>query len=293
ETVSKLTDQALACHFHNDYGNSLANALQAATHPRVEEIQVSILGLGTRNGITDHYEFIANLEDLIHQDSGETRDRLRWLYDTFTEATKIPVPWNHPLAPQCFVEKAGTHQSQVIRDPAGYIPRLKLLNDAKNEVKFEAGSLMSKHVVEHLLNESQDLSYDFADPQLSSSMVREITEAIVARSSLGHRAVSPWEVREIIRSKTNIEIPIDRIRRMIHGNDRVYILLKLRPQFPSNELIEEVGGWREVEQANEVYGEIDIILLTKRVDVNGIEVVDLLRNRFKDAIINTETLPIE
>jgi hypothetical protein len=80
---------------------------------------------------------------------------------------------------------------------------------------------------------------------------------------------------------------------MIHGNDRVYLLLKLRPQFPSNKLIEEVGGWREVEQANEVYGEIDIILLTKRTDVNGIDVVDRLRNRFKDAIINTETLPIE
>lgn len=293
ETVSKLTDQELSCHFHNDYGNALANALQAATHPRVEEIQVSILGLGSRNGITDHYEFIANLEDLIHQDSGETRDRLRWLYDTFTEATKIPVPWNHPLAPQCFVEKAGTHQSQVISDPAGYIPKLKLINDAKNEVKFEAGSLISKHIVEHLLKASQDLSYDFADPQLSSSMVREITEAIAARSALRHRAVSPWEVREIIRSKTNTEIPIERIRRMIHGNDRVYILLKLRPQFPSNELIEEIREWREVEQANEVYGEIDVILLTKRVNVNGIEVVNRLRNRFKDAIINTETLPIE
>ncbi|MEM3049063.1 MAG: hypothetical protein QXK72_07625, partial [Candidatus Bathyarchaeia archaeon] len=45
--VAKLTDLPLACHFHNDYGNALANSLQAATSPRVEEIHVSILGLGT------------------------------------------------------------------------------------------------------------------------------------------------------------------------------------------------------------------------------------------------------
>lgn len=291
ETVSKLTDQPLACHFHNDYGNALANALQAATHPRVEEIHVSILGLGTRNGITDHYEFVANLEDLLHQKSGEERGRLHWLYDTFSDATGIPVPWTHPLAPQCFVEKAGTHQSQVIQDPAGYIPRLKLLHDAQSEAKFEAGSLMSRHVVEHLLSlASQDLPEGFKP---SPTMAAEITEAIAARSALRHREVSPWEVEDIIRSITGVEIPIEQIRRVIHGNDRVYILLKLRPQFPSNEFVEEVGGWKGVEQINEVYGDIDVILLTQRVDASGIELVDRLRNRFKDAILSTVTLPVE
>jgi len=291
ETVSRLTDQPLACHFHNDYGNALANALQAATHPRVEEIHVSILGLGTRNGITDHYEFVANLEDLLHQDCGEARNRLRWLYNTFSEATGIPIPWTHPLAPQCFVEKAGTHQSQVIRDPAGYIPRMKLLHDAQSEAKFEAGSLMSRHVVEHLLSiASRDLPEGFKP---SPTIVAEITEAIAARSSLRHKEVSPWEVQEIIRSLADVEIPIERIRRVIHGSDRVYILLKLRPQFPSNELIEEVGSWKGVEEVNEVYGDADIIILTQRVDASGIEVVDRLRNRFKDAIVSTVTLPVE
>jgi len=291
DTVSRLASQPLACHFHNDYGNALANALQAATHPRVEEIHVSILGLGTRNGITDHYEFVANLEDLLHQDCGEERGRLRRLYDTFSEATGIPIPWTHPLAPQCFVEKAGTHQSQVIQDPAGYIPRMKLLHDAQSEARFEAGSLMSRHVVERLFNlAGQDLAEGFKP---SPTMVAEVTEAIAARSVLRRREVSPREVQEIVRSTAGVEIPIEQVRRLIHGNDRVYILLKLRPQFPSNELVEEVGSWRGVEHANEVYGDIDVIILSERVGADGVEFVDKLRNRFKDAIVSTVTLPVE
>jgi DNA-binding Lrp family transcriptional regulator len=73
----------------------------------------------------------------------------------------------------------------------------------------------------------------------------------------------------------------------------VYVLLKLRPQFPSNQLVEEVSGWSEVEHADEVYGDVDVILLTRRIDSNGVEILDRIRNRFKDAIVNTETLPVE
>jgi 2-isopropylmalate synthase len=291
ETVSRLTDQPLACHFHNDYGNALANALQAATHSRVEEVHVSIIGLGTRNGITDHYEFVANLEDLLHRNSGEKRDGMRRLYDTFTEATGIQVPWTHPLAPQCFVEKAGTHQSQVVRDPSGYIPKLKLLYDAQGEAKFEAGSLMSRHVVEHLLSEtSQDLPEGF---QATSAIVSEITEEIASRSAKRHREVSPWEIQEILEVKIGAKIPLDKIRHVIHGTDRAYVLLKLRPQFQAGELVEEVSSWKEVEQIDEVYGDVDIIFLGHRVDANGVELVDKVRDRFKNAVLNTVTLPVE
>jgi len=288
ETLSKLTDQPLACHFHNDYGNALANALQAVSNPQVEEIQVSIMGLGTRNGITDHYEFVSNFEDLLHRKSGQERGKMRWLYDSFTETTGIQLPWTHPLVPQCFVEKAGTHQSQVVQDPSGYMPRLKLLHDAQNLAKFEAGSLMSKHVVERLLDLADDAK---SGPQ--EKTVTEITEAIASRSALKHPELSPWEVHDIIISKAGLNIPIDKIRHLIHGDDRVYILLKLRPQFPSDKLVEEVSDWSEVEHADEVYGDVDVILLTRRIDSNGVEVLDRIRNRFKDAITNSETLPVE
>ncbi len=285
QEVAKLTDMPLACHFHNDYGNALANALEAATFPQVEEVHVSILGLGARNGITDHYEFAANLEDLLHRQSGENRKKLRWLYDVFSETTGIPLPWTHPLAPQCFVEKAGTHQSQVIRDAAGYIPRRKLQFDAKDEVRFEAGLLMSRRVIERL--------FESTGVDISSSSVEEVTEAAAARSSLRQRDLSPWEVKEIVHSKTGVDIPIEKVQKVIRGEERIYIMLRLLPQFPANKLIHEVGKWKEVEHVDEVYGDVDVIILTHNKDSEGNVVVDKVRNRFKDAIVRTTTLPVE
>jgi len=283
ESVSKMVDVPLACHFHNDYGNALGNALQAATIPRVEEINVSIIGLGTRNGITDHYEFVANLEDFYGIISGERREKMLWLYETFIKATGIPLPWNHPLSPQCFVEKAGTHQSQVVKDPKGYIPRRKLLYDFSGEVLFEAGQLMSKQVVVKL----------FEGHGVSPELVEEVTNAIAARSALRKRKVSPWEVQEIIHAKCGIDLPIEEISRVIRGSDLAYIMLTLKPQFSAPDLIKEVGSWKEVERVDEVYGDVDVIVLSQMKDLDGNAVVDKIRSRFKDILIKTATLPVE
>lgn len=292
QKITKLTDLPLACHFHNDYGNALANALQAVTIPKVEEIHVTILGIGARNGITDHYKFIANLEDLLHIPSGEKREKIRWLYQIFSENTGIPIPWAHPLAPQCFVEKAGTHQSQAIKHPSGYIPRKKLEYDSFSvEVLYEAGQLMSKKVVERLFQiAARDLPHDF---EPSPGLIKEITETIAARSTLKQREVSPWEVKEIIQLKTSVDIPIEKIQQVIKGGDYAYIMLKLLPKFRASELIREVITWKEVERIDETYGDIDAIIFTQLKDANGVDVTDKLRNRFKHVILKTTTLPIE
>ena len=283
KSVRKLTRMPIACHFHNDYGNALGNALQAAVMPGVEEINVSILGLGTRNGITDHYEFVANMEDLYGIKVGEKREKMRWLYETFVQSTGISIPWNHPLSPQCFMEKAGTHQSQVVKDPSGYIPRKKLEYDLGGEVQFEAGQLMSKQVVKKLFE-----GYD-----VSSELIEEVTNAFAARSALKRREVSPWEVKEIIEATSGVSIPIERVTKMIRGSDYVYIMLTLVPQFPAPDLIREVGSWKEVERIDEVYGDTDVVLLSRMKDFDGEEVVDKIRSRFKGAIIKTVTLPVE
>ncbi len=283
ESVSKMADLPLACHFHNDYGNALGNALQVATIPGVEEVNVSILGLGTRNGITDHYEFVANLEDFYGISSGERREKMRWLYDTFVKATGIPLPWNHPLSPQCFVEKAGTHQSQVVKDPSGYIPRRKLAFDSGGEVLFEAGQLMSKQVVAKLFE-----GYD-----VSPEVVEETTNAIAARSALRRRKASPWEVKEIIHAKSGIDLPMEKINRLIRGSDLAYIMLTLKPQFSAPDLLDEVGSWKEVERVDEVYGDVDVVILSQMRDFDGNAVVDKIRNKFREVMVKTVTLPIE
>lgn len=283
ETVKKMTHLPIACHFHNDYGNALGNALQAATVPRVEEVHTSIIGLGSRNGITDHYELVANLEDLYGVKIEEKREKLRWLYDVFVQATDIPIPWNHPLSPQCFMEKAGTHQSQVVRDPRGYIPLKKLEYDLVEGVQFEAGEFMSKQVVKKLLED-----YDVTD-----DVIEDATTAIAARSALRKREVSPWEVKEIIEATSGINIPIEKIAKTIRGSDYAYIMLTLIPQFPASELVREIGKWKEVERIDEVYGDTDVIILSRMKDYQGEAVVDKIRNKFNSAIIKTATLAVE
>lgn len=291
QKISKLTKLPLACHFHNDYGNALANALQAITLPKVEEIHVSILGIGARNGITDHYEFVANLEDLLHIPSGQKREKIRWLYQVFSETTRIPIPWTHPLSPKCFVEKAGTHQSQVVHDPSGYIPRKKLEYDSSADVLFEAGQLMSKKVVELLFQiAARDLPNDVTP---SPNLIKEITETIAARSALKEHEISPWEVKEIIQLKAGMNIPIEKVQRVIRGGEYIYIMLKLLPQFRASELIHEVISWKEVERIDETYGDVDAIIFTRLKDANGIDVLDKLRSRFKQVIFKATTLPIE
>jgi isopropylmalate/homocitrate/citramalate synthase len=283
KSVSAMVDIPIACHFHNDYGNALGNAVQAVTIPGVEEVNVSIMGLGTRNGITDHYEFVANLEDLYNISSGEKREKMRWLYNVFIEETGIPLPLTHPLSPQCFVEKAGTHQSQVVKDPTGYIPRKKLKHDAISGVRFEAGQLMSKQVIAKL----------FDGHNIGQGEIVDITNTIATRSALRKREVSPWEVKEIIHAKSGINLPIERINRIIHSSNHAYIMLNLKPQSSIPELLKEVRRWKEVERIDEVYGDFDVILLSKINDFEGNAVVDKIRHRFKDMLTKTITLPVE
>jgi isopropylmalate/homocitrate/citramalate synthase len=283
QSVQNLTNLPLACHFHNDYGNALGNALQATSLPNVQEINVSILGLGARNGITDHYTFVANAEDLYHINTGERRDKLRWLYDTFVQVTGIPIPRLHPLAPQSFMEKAGTHQSQVVKNPRGYMPFRKYELDAGGTIQFEAGQYMSKQVIAKL----------FDGDNISPDLIVKITNTIAARSALKRREVSPWEVKEIIQSESGITISIDRINQIIKGSEYAYIMLSLKPQFSAHKLLKEVRSWREVERIDEVYGNFDVILLSQIKDIEGVNVTKKIRRMFKDIIIKVVTLPVE
>jgi isopropylmalate/homocitrate/citramalate synthase len=280
--VKKFTRAPLACHFHNDYGNALTNALIAAGVPGVEEVHVSILGLGARNGITDHYEFIATLHDLQGVDCGERRDQFRPLYERFEQVTGVPIPWRHPLSHQCFTEKAGTHQSQVVRDPKGYIPSKKVDYDSKGTIRFEAGQLMSTRIVNELLD-GHDVGAEAKD---------SVVTTIAGRSALRRRPVSPWEVREIVREKAGVDLPIDKVSRVIRGSDFTYILVKMVPQYTTAKMLEELSLWPEIETVDEVYGEADLILLTRLKDASGTDVVDKIRARFKDGIIKTVTLPV-
>ena len=142
---------------------------------------------------------------------------------------------------------------------------------------------MSKQIIATLLQ-----GYN-ADAQL----IVDMTNEIAGRSALRKRNVSPWEVQEIIKAKSGIHIPLEKISALIRGSDNVYILLKLKPQFTAVNLLNEVQSWKEVERIDEVYGDVDVILVSQMQDIKGTAVVDKIREQFKDHLLSTITLPIE
>jgi DNA-binding Lrp family transcriptional regulator len=119
-----------------------------------------------------------------------------------------------------------------------------------------------------------------------------VVTTIAGRSALRRRPVSPWEVREIVREKAGVDLPIDKVSRVIRGSDFTYILVKMVPQYTTAKMLEELSLWPEIETVDEVYGEADLILLTRLKDASGTDVVDKIRARFKDGIIKTVTLPV-
>jgi len=280
--VRRMVDLPLAGHFHNDYGNALANAIEAF-HAGVEEIHVSIYGLGARNGIVDHYELVSNLEDLYGVSTGEKRERLMALYRKFDHLTGIPIPWRHPLSLSANLEKAGTHQAQIVEAPEGYIPPRKLALDFRGKVYFEASQFISKRVIGQLLKQYR----------LSNRSKLEVTEAIASRSALKQRKLTSQEVRDIVKTKTGISLPTEIVSKCIRDSDYAYVAINYKPQYNGRAIVDELTEWKEVVQADEVYGDVDLIILTRLRDFKGRNVIDKIRERFKEQIMKITTWMIE
>ena len=280
--MKEITDLPLAAHFHNDYGNALANAIEAFS-AGVEEIHVSIYGLGARNGIVDHYELVSNLEDLYGVSTGEKREQLMALYKRFEQLTGIPIPWRHPLSLSANLEKAGTHQAQIVEAPEGYIPPRKLALDFSGTVFFEASQFVSKRVVGELLKQYS----------VSDRLKLEVTETIASRSALKQRKLTSQEVRDIIEMKTGISLSIEIISKSIRGSDYAYVVINYKPQYNGRTIVDEVTRWKEVVQADEVYGDVDLVILTQLKDSEGKNVVDKIKEKFKDGIVKITSWIVE
>ncbi len=108
-------------HGHNDTGCAVANAL-AALEAGADCIDVTILGIGERNGITSLSGLIAgvyprwralleryDLRRLPELD----RALARWL--------GMPIPFNSPItSDSAFTHRAGVHTKAVLRAPSAY-----------------------------------------------------------------------------------------------------------------------------------------------------------------------------
>jgi homocitrate synthase len=108
-------------HGHNDTGCAIANAfcaLQAgATH-----IDVTVLGIGERNGITPLGGFLARLASL--DQNLVNRYNLKMLPELdhmIADMVGIQIPFNNYITgATAFTHKAGMHTKAVLADPGSY-----------------------------------------------------------------------------------------------------------------------------------------------------------------------------
>lgn len=257
----------LAAHFHNDYGYASANTLEAAL-AGAEELHVTILGIGDRNGIADLYEVAAALADLHGLDLGVNRGRLMRLYREFSRLTGIKPFFRHPLSEEARTIRAGVHQSMVVRKPEGYIPSKKLHHDFEGAV-FEATPFLSRKLVQMLLGDGA-----------GEEEVRRATEALAQEAYRRGGRLTARRVREVLEAK-GYKLREEALNRFFQ-HERAYILLNLNPRYPVRRVLAELSGWDEVEQVDEVYGDVDLVIIARIRP--GESIVEHLRRKFGKVI---------
>jgi homocitrate synthase len=119
--VREMVSCGIEFHGHNDTGCAIANAfcaLQAgATH-----IDVTVLGIGERNGITPLGGFLARLASL--DQNLVNRYNLKMLPELdhmIADMVGIQIPFNNYITgATAFTHKAGMHTKAVLADPSSY-----------------------------------------------------------------------------------------------------------------------------------------------------------------------------
>ncbi len=108
-------------HGHNDTGCAIANAV-AALEAGADCVDVTVMGIGERNGITSLSGLIAQL--YIHhpeQLAGYDLTQLAPLDQFMARCLNLPIPFNMPItASSAFTHRAGIHTKAVLQNPRAY-----------------------------------------------------------------------------------------------------------------------------------------------------------------------------
>lgn len=121
-TLKSIVSCEIECHFHNDTGCAIANAY-TALEAGATLIDVSVLGIGERNGITPLGGLMARMiaADRDYVLSKYKLHKLRDLENLVAEAVSVNIPFNNPITGFCaFTHKAGIHAKAILANPSTY-----------------------------------------------------------------------------------------------------------------------------------------------------------------------------
>lgn len=170
-TLKSVVSCDIECHFHNDTGCAIANAY-TALEAGAKLIDVSVLGIGERNGITPLGGLMArmiaaNREYVL---SKYNLHKLRDLENLVAEAVQVNIPFNNPITGFCaFTHKAGIHAKAILANPSTY----EILSPA------DFGLTRYIHFANRLTGwNAIKLRVDQLNLQLSDEQCKEVTEKI-------------------------------------------------------------------------------------------------------------------
>ncbi|HZS79413.1 MAG TPA: hypothetical protein VFA41_22560 [Ktedonobacteraceae bacterium] len=177
-------------HGHNDTGCAIANTV-AAMEAGADCLDVTVLGIGERNGIAPLGGLIAQLyahyPELL---SSFDLTQLVPLDQYVAECLQLPIPFNTPIsAPTAFTHRAGVHTKAVLQNPLSY----EVLNPADfGLVRYvDVGSRFTgRHAVGHRAA--------ILGLQLNNEEIVSLTCALRERAEQG--ALSQEEVDTFIRA---------------------------------------------------------------------------------------------
>jgi isopropylmalate/homocitrate/citramalate synthase len=120
EAVKAVSDIAIQCHAHNDYGLALANTL-AGVKAGARWFHATVNGIGERAGMLDLAQAVMVLQRLYGIDLGIDPARLKPLSDLVSSLTGVaPPPWQPVVGENVFAHESGIHVNAMLRDSEAF-----------------------------------------------------------------------------------------------------------------------------------------------------------------------------
>ena len=189
-------------HGHNDTGCALANTV-AALEGGADCLDVTVLGIGERNGIAPLSGLIAQLY-MHHPEllEGYNLGQLAALDHYVADCLNVHIPFNMPItAPGAFTHRAGVHTRAVLNNPRAY--------EALNPGDFGLDRCLdigSRYTGRHAVGQrAAELGL-----HLETSEIAQLTQALKARTETG--ALSLAEVDAFMRAwyaQARAEMPVE------------------------------------------------------------------------------------